>query len=149
MFISPKRDGEAFVYSVVGRSLDCAITRSLRRELLYGNIPILPLIIDLEMVEFADSSGIGLLCQLHECLGEAVVLAKCGRRLSAILDKYPRTRMPRRYPTLEEAEESLSHASRGTSARAMLTDSAPLHARSTPFDHWYVKSEVPANGSDR
>lgn len=92
------------IHVVAGVNLEGNAARSLMTDVA----PLLEagrsVVLDLSTVEFADSSGLGVLCALADYArahGSNLALACCSRRLEAILSRLPARRIPARQATCD------------------------------------------------
>ena len=106
------------IFSLGVAALNSAAAQRLRCEVL----PMLragdDIVLDMKGVEFADTSGIGAICELRRCCIDrgTIVLAQCSQRLQSIFSGVPEKVLPKRYSSLSEATEEVVRFTRSTGA---------------------------------
>ncbi len=104
MFLQTREDGGVVVATVRGGNLDAAAARELRREVTGWLGRGMAVVLDLATVDFADSSGLGVVCRLNEEAGIGRLAVAAGSpRLDWYFARIPSHRLPPRFPSVEAA----------------------------------------------
>lgn len=82
-------------------NLDAAISRVLLDQ-IRQRPACRGVVLDLSIIQFADSAGLGLLCRLHRELGSSLVIV-ISNRLAPGLQKLPANRLPNCVNALHQA----------------------------------------------
>ncbi len=92
------------IVTVRGTNLDAAVAPLLRLSAESGLQIGTTLIIDLSTVEFADTSGIGVLCALSREAGPgAIAIVAVGLKLRRFLSRVPAHRLAAIYESVDDA----------------------------------------------
>ena len=102
--VDGRDESGSLIVTVRGANLDAAVSPLLRCAVESGLEDGSTLIVDLTAVEFADTSGIGVLCMLSRNAGKGpIAIVGLGPRLRQILARVPAHRLPAIYDVVDDA----------------------------------------------